>query len=122
MVALSRQMNEMLSQLETNVPGIESTALFDMDGLVVASRLAEDVDDEMIGAMSASILSIGNRSGQELERGSMKRIFVEGDNGSIVIMSVGEDIVLVALVEPNVKLGMLFFECRRIIKRILEII
>ena len=49
--ALSRQMNDILSQLETNVPGIESTALFDTDGLVVASRLEEDVDAIIISLL-----------------------------------------------------------------------
>lgn len=120
-IALSEKFNEILNQLETNVPGVEATAIFDMDGLVIASRLPTDVDEEIIGAMSAAILSIGNRSGEELDRGTMKRIFVEGDNGSIVIISVGEDIVLVALVGIEVKLGLLFFECKRCISKILDI-
>jgi predicted regulator of Ras-like GTPase activity (Roadblock/LC7/MglB family) len=120
-IALSEKFKEILTQLETNVPGVEATAIFDMDGLVIASRLPTGVDDEIIGAMSAAILSIGNRSGEELDRGTMKRIFVEGDNGSIVIISVGEDIVLVALVGIEVKLGLLFFECKRCISKILDI-
>jgi predicted regulator of Ras-like GTPase activity (Roadblock/LC7/MglB family) len=120
-MALSERFNEILNQLEINVPGVEATAIFDMDGLVIASRLPTDVDEEVIGAMSAAILSIGNRSGEELNRGTMKRIFVEGDNGSIVIISVGEDAVLVALVGTEVKLGMLFFECKRCISKIIDI-
>ena len=121
-LAISKQMDEILYQLESNVPGIQATALFDTDGLVLTSRLDEGVDDEIIGAMSASILSIGNRSGMELDRGEMQRIFIEGDNGSIVIMSVGADLLLVALVEPEVKLGMLFFQCRRCIESIRNIL
>ena len=120
-IALSDRFNEILTQLEHNVPGVQATAIFDLDGLVIASRLPPNVDEEVIGAMSAAILSIGNRSGEELNRGSMKRIFVEGDEGSLVILSVGDDAVLVALVGTDVKLGMLFFECKRCISRILDI-
>ena len=119
-IARIERFNTILTQLEVNVPGVEATAIFDMDGLVIASRLPSNVDEEIIGAMSAAILSIGNRSGQELDRGEMKRIFVEGDKGSIVILSVGEELVLVALVGTGVKLGLLFYEAKRSIARILE--
>ena len=120
-IARLERFTNILTQLEVNVPGLEATAIFDMDGLVIASRLPSNVDEEIIGAMSAAILSIGNRSGKELDRGDMRRIFVEGDHGSIVILSVGEELVLVALVGTDVKLGLLFFECRRSIARILDI-
>ena len=64
-----------LTQLEANVPGVEATAIFDMDGLVIASRLPTYVDEEIIGAMSAAILSIGNRSGKELECGFVRAMY-----------------------------------------------
>ena len=119
---ITKKLDEVLAQLEVNVPGVEATAIFNSDGLVVASRLPRDVNEEIIGAMSAAILSIGNRSGEELNRGTMQRIFIEGDLGSIVIISVGDEVVLVALINPEVKLGMLFLQFKRSKTKIMEIL
>jgi len=121
MTTLQDKLNEVLDQFEKSIPSVEATALFDMDGLVIASRLKGGVDDQRIGAMAAAILSISSRSGDELERGQIQRVLVEGENGSMVIMSVGTEIVLVALVGKQVKLGILFYECRRCIANIMEI-
>lgn len=114
--------NKVLNEIEKNVPNIEATAVFDTDGLVIASRLPGRADDEVIGAMTAAILSISNRSGEELEMGKMKRVLVEGDAGSIIIMSVGSDFVLVTLVGENVKLGILFYELSRCVSQLVDIL
>jgi predicted regulator of Ras-like GTPase activity (Roadblock/LC7/MglB family) len=118
---LQDKLNEVLDQFEKSIPSVEATALFDMDGLVIASRLKGGVDDQRIGAMAAAILSISSRSGDELERGTLERVLIEGEKGSMVIMSVGAEIVLVALVGKQVKLGILFYECRRCIAEIMGI-
>ena len=120
-VSLAEQIDSVLSEFENHIPYVQATALFDTDGLVISSRLPGGVDEQKIGAMTAAILSISNRSGEELERGNMKRILVEGDSGSIVIMSVGNETVLVALVGQDVKLGILFYECRQCISQIMNI-
>jgi hypothetical protein len=119
---ISDQLNYVLDQFETNVPHVEATAIVSTDGLVIASRLPSGVDEERIGAMGAAILSISHRSGEELERGEMKRVLIEGDQGYIMIRSVGVDAVLVALVGNRVKLGMLFYECKRCVGRLSEIL
>jgi len=118
---LSDQLNLVLDRFEANVAHVEATAIFNTDGLVIASRLPSSVDEERIGAMSAAILSISNRSIDELSRGTMKQILVEGNDGSLLIRSVGEDAVLVAMVGSQIKLGMLFYECTRCVKKIGEI-
>lgn len=120
--SLLELINKVLNEFEKNVPNIEATAVFDTDGLVIASRLPAGVDDQIIGAMTAAILSISNRSGEELERGKMRRVLVEGDAGSIIIMSVGDDLVLVTLVKENVKLGILFYELNKCVLRIVDIL
>jgi hypothetical protein len=45
---LQNKLNEVLDQLEKSIPSVEATALFDMDGLVIASRLKGGVDDQRI--------------------------------------------------------------------------
>lgn len=119
---ISKQLDRVLSNFERNVPQIEATAVVSTDGLVIASRLPDEVEEDRIGAMGAAILSISSRSGEELDRGEMVRVLIEGENGYILIRSIGEFAILVALVEKEVRLGMLFYECKNCIKQLCEIL
>ena len=119
---ISAQLDEILNSFERNVPHVQATAVVSTDGLVIASRLPKDVEEDRIGAMGAAILSISSRSGDELDRGEMTRVLIEGTNGYILIRSIGEFAILVALVEKEVRLGMLFYECKNCIKKLSEIL
>ena len=72
--------------------------------------------------MGAAILSISTRSGEELDRGEMLRVLIEGTNGYLLIRSIGDVAILVALVDKKVRLGMLFYECKRCIEKLTEIL
>ena len=119
---LSDQLDIVLSNFERNVPHVEATAVVSTDGLVIASRLPDQVEEDRIGAMGAAILSISARSGNELAQGEMERVLIEGDSGYILIRSVGEDAILVALVEKDVRLGMLFYEAKKCVEKLSEIL
>ena len=72
--------------------------------------------------MGAAILSISTRSGGELDRGEMVRVLIEGTEGYILIRSVGEYAILVALVEKDVRLGLLFYEANKCIDLLTEVL
>ena len=119
---ISTQLDIILNNFERNVPHVQATAVVSTDGLVIASRLPTDVEEDRIGAMGAAILSISTRSGRELERGEMVRVLVEGAEGYILIRSVGEYAILVALVEKDVRLGLLFYEANKCIQQLSEVL
>jgi predicted regulator of Ras-like GTPase activity (Roadblock/LC7/MglB family) len=121
-LTLSDQLDVILNDFERNVPQVEATAIVSTDGLVIASRLPKKVEEDRVGAMGAAILSISARSGNELARGEMERVLIEGDSGFILIRSIGDDAILVALVEKDVRLGMLFYECKSCINKLSEIL
>ena len=119
---ISDQLDEVLNNFERNVPHVEATAIVSTDGLVIASRLPDRVEEDRVGAMGAAILSISTRSGEELNRGEMRRVLIEGTNGYLLIRSIGEFAILVALVDKKVRLGMLFYECKKCIAQLNEIL
>ena len=119
---ISDQLDEILRDFERNVPHIEATAIISQDGLVIASRLPDQVEEDRVGAMGAAILSISTRSGAELDRGEMLRVLIEGTNGFLLIRSIGDIALLVVLVDKKVRLGMLFYECRRCVEQLSEIL
>ncbi|MGB3652501.1 MAG: roadblock/LC7 domain-containing protein [Rivularia sp. (in: cyanobacteria)] len=97
---------------------VQGAALVSPDGLALASVLPGGMDEERTAAMSASMLSLGERIGRELARGSIDRIVVEGEKGYGVLVGCGSDAVLLVLAGAGVKQGLLFLEVKRVVAKI----
>jgi predicted regulator of Ras-like GTPase activity (Roadblock/LC7/MglB family) len=104
---------ERLMDLQTSTPDVEASAVVSVDGLAIASALPADVEEDRVSAMSAAMLSLGERIAGELERGEMDEVYIHGDDGYVLIMSVGIDAVLTVLAREEAKLGLVFLEMRR---------
>ena len=101
---------------------VQGAALVTPDGLPLASTLPGAMDEERVSAMSAAMLSLGERIGQELARGAIERIFVEGDKGYGILTSCGDDAVLLVLADQKAKQGILMLEIKRIVSEIKQIL
>jgi len=106
-------MVERLRELQASSPDIEASAIVSVDGLTIASALPQEVEEDRVSAMSAAMLSLGERIATELGRGSLQQVYIRGENGYVVLMSVGEDAVLTALAREQAKLGLIFLDMRR---------
>ncbi|MCP4230816.1 MAG: hypothetical protein GY771_11830 [bacterium] len=102
-----------LKDLQAATPDIEATAVISVDGLVMASALPADVEEDRVAAMSAAMLSLGERTAQELGRGMLNQVFIKGEEGYVLLMNAGEDAVLTALARADAKLGMIFLDMKR---------
>jgi len=109
-------MVDRLRDLQAGTPDIEASAVVSVDGLIMASSLPADVDEDRISAMSAAMLSLGDRISSELRRGTLKRVFIDGSDGIIVLMAVGEDAVLTVLARAPAKLGLIFLDMSRAVE------
>lgn len=101
---------------------VHGAALVSPDGLALASVLPSGMDEERTAAMSASMLSLGERIGRELSRGNVERIVVEGEKGYGVLIGCGADAVLLVLASAEVKQGLLFLEIKRAVSRIVPLL
>jgi predicted regulator of Ras-like GTPase activity (Roadblock/LC7/MglB family) len=109
----SEQMVERLRSMQAAAPDIEASAIVSVDGLIMASALPQEVEEDRVSAMSAAMLSLGERISGELGRGGLEQVYIKGDQGSIVLTSVGTEAVLTALARQDAKLGLIFLEMRR---------
>ncbi|MCZ7667036.1 MAG: roadblock/LC7 domain-containing protein [Chloroflexi bacterium] len=109
----TEMMVDRLRDLQAGTPDIEASAVVSVDGLIMASSLPTDVDEDRISAMSAAMLSLGDRISNELRRGTLERVFIKGSDGIIVLMAVGEDAVLTVLARAQAKLGLIFLDMGR---------
>ncbi|MCP3962747.1 MAG: hypothetical protein GY719_33325, partial [bacterium] len=71
-------MQQVLRNLVTNTPDVEGAAVVSTDGLTVASVLPAGTDEDRVSAMAAALLSLGERTASELERGELEQIYVKG--------------------------------------------
>ena len=72
--------------------------------------------------MSAAMLSLGERIASELGRGALDQVYIKGQQGYVILMSVGEDAVLTALAREQAKLGLIFLDMRRAITALSKLI
>lgn len=106
-------MVDRLRDLQTGTPDIVASAVVSVDGLIMASSLPAGVEEDRVSAMSAAMLSLGERIAGELGRGTLDQVYIRGDSGFVILMSVGEEAVLTALVREDAKLGLVFLDMRR---------
>jgi predicted regulator of Ras-like GTPase activity (Roadblock/LC7/MglB family) len=109
----SEQMVDRLRDLQAGTPDIEASAVVSVDGLIMASSLPAGVEEDRVSAMSAAMLSLGERIAGELGRGLLDQVFIHGKGGYVVLMSVGEDAVLTVLAREQAKLGLIMLDMRR---------
>jgi len=109
----AEQMVARLQEMQAAVPDIQASAVVSVDGLVIASALPAETEEDRVSAMSAAMLSLGERIASELGRGTIEQVYIKGDNGYVVLTSVGEEAVLTVLARKEGKLGLIFLEMRR---------
>ncbi|MGH8971129.1 MAG: roadblock/LC7 domain-containing protein [Actinomycetes bacterium] len=109
----SAQMDRILTELVGQVPEIEAASVVSFDGLPMASALPPAMDEDRVAAMSAALLSLGERAAEGLGRGELSQVYVEGDNGTVFLVSAEDEAVLVAVAAKAAKVGLMLFEVRR---------
>jgi hypothetical protein len=112
-VPRTQQMIERLKSLRMSTPDVEASAVVSVDGLTIASDLPADTEEDRVSAMSAAMLSLGERIATELGRGTLEQVYIRGDEGYVFLTSVGEDAVLTVLAGQEAKLGLVFLDMRR---------
>lgn len=113
---------ELLRQMEAINSEIQGSAIVSVQGLPICSVLARDVNDGIVSAMSAAILSVSERAVDELARGELKRILIEGADGIIILSRAGSNAILCTLAHSNASLGMVFLNIESVSRKIAELL
>jgi len=101
---------------------IDAAAVVSMDGFVMAALPSTGYEEDRLGAMSAALFSLGERTALEFGRGEFAQVFVEGANGYVFLLAAGEEAVLTAIVKRGSKLGPVLHDIRNAAKYIAAII
>ena len=109
----NQKLVDRLREMHMSSPDIEGSAIVSLDGLSIATALRQDIEEDGVSAMSAAMLSLGDRIASELGRGELNQVYIRGEHGYVILMSVGEEAVLTVMANINGKLGLILLEMRR---------
>jgi len=118
----AERLTRRLQELQMSTLDVEAAAIVSVDGLTIASSLPAGIEEDRVAAMSAAMLSLGERIASELGRGVLDEVYVKGESGYVVLRAVGEEAVLTVLARQQTKLGLLFLDMRRASKALAAIL
>ncbi|MCA9906207.1 MAG: roadblock/LC7 domain-containing protein [Anaerolineae bacterium] len=113
MKSRTEQLVSRLRDLQSSSGDVEAAAIVSVDGLSIASMLPTGTEEDRVSAMSAAMQSLGERISTELGRGALQQVYVKGENGYVILTSVGEEAVLTVLARKEARLGLIFLDIGR---------
>jgi uncharacterized protein len=109
----TEQLVARLRDLQVSSGDVEAAAIVSVDGLSIASLLPTGTEEDRVSAMSAAMQSLGERISNELGRGMLQQVYVKGENGYVILTSVGDEAVLTVLARKEARLGLIFLDIGR---------
>ncbi len=118
----SESIEKRLDALRLSGSDIQAAAAISVDGLMIAASLPDDLAEELVAAMSAAMLALGERIAQELGRGALDQVFIKGDTGYVLMAAVNNNAVLTVLAGEEAKLGLALLDMQRTAEALRELV
>jgi predicted regulator of Ras-like GTPase activity (Roadblock/LC7/MglB family) len=118
--ARTSALRSVLRELNATSADIEASACISSDGFSLAAVLGDGVDPDRFGAMCASLLALAHRAAQEVQRGNLKLVLVEGEQGVMLLVQAGPNTILAVAAKPSKNLGMIFMDAKKFAKKLVE--
>jgi predicted regulator of Ras-like GTPase activity (Roadblock/LC7/MglB family) len=122
MATKSERISEVLRALRQGTPEIIGATLVSSEGFIVASVLPNEVDEDVIGGMAASLLGVGERIAADLLGSQMEQTYVRAPKGYIIVNACGPEAMVVLLVTREAKLGLIFLELKRTVAELVRLL
>lgn len=111
-------MEGVLNELQGSIPEIEACAIVSVEGLPIVSALPTDVDEAKVAAMTAAMLTLGEKAAIELGKGNLEQVNIKGVNGWLLVIQAGMNACLTVSTTASAKLGMVFLEMKRAAEKV----
>jgi predicted regulator of Ras-like GTPase activity (Roadblock/LC7/MglB family) len=116
------QIQDVLRALRASSSDIAGVALVSADGFTASSVLPRELEEEIVGGLSATFRSSADRVVQELLGASLEQAYVKTRNGFMIVNQMGADAALVVLANDNARLGLLLLEINRRAQQLLRLL
>ena len=116
------RLTEIVQTFVAETSHIQGAALVTPEGLPLAGSLPVGLEESRAAAMGAAVVAIGDRIGDELQRGPVQHILLEGTQGYSILTLCGKEALFLILASAEVKQGILMIEIRRVVEEMAQII
>ena len=116
------RLTEIVQTFVTETSYVQGAALVTPEGLPLAGKLPDGLEEPRAAAMAAAVVSIGDRIGEELQRGPVQYILLEGTQGYSILTLCGKEALFLVLASVEVKQGVLMLEIRRVVEEMAQLI
>ena len=82
----------------------------------------QEIEEDRVSAMSAAMLSLGERIASELGRGILEQVYIRGELGYVLLMAVGDEAVLTVMARKEAKLGLILLDMKRAVEDLNQLI
>ncbi|MFW9799999.1 MAG: roadblock/LC7 domain-containing protein [Candidatus Thorarchaeota archaeon] len=111
-----------LNELQGSIPEVEACAIVSVEGLPIVSALPTDVDEAKVAAMTAAMLTLGEKAAIELGKGNLEQVNIKGVDGWLLVIQAGLNACLTVSTTAGAKLGMVFLEMKRAAEKVSQMI
>jgi uncharacterized protein len=102
-----------LDQLKNNAGNdVTGAVAVGMDGIVLVSRMGNDVNADRVGAVAATMIGVTRRVSGELRIGATEEAIIKADNGLFMVLPAGDQSLLAVNLRQGANLGMVRLEAR----------
>ncbi len=121
-VSRENTLEGVLNELQGSIPEIDACAIVSVEGLPIVSALPTDVDEAKVAAMTAAMLTLGEKAAMELGKGELEQVNIKGINGWLLVVQAGMNACLTVSTTANAKLGLIFLDMKRAAEKVSQMI
>ncbi|MFW9782478.1 MAG: roadblock/LC7 domain-containing protein [Candidatus Heimdallarchaeota archaeon] len=116
------KIDTLLDQLIVTIPEVKAATLVSIEGELIASALPRDVDEMSMGVMVAALLSLAESAISLIKSGEFEQLFIRGRDGYLLVIPAGNNAVLSVSTSRDVRLGVIYLDCKRVSETIAKLI
>ena len=109
-------MERTLSELN-KTPGVIGSFVVAADGIIVASDFTTELNDEIMGALTSSIINATEKATKKMEHGELRSFLIETDRDKLFFNATRSG-YLVCVAKPDANLGLVRVEMKAASERL----
>lgn len=91
---------------------ITGSVAVSMDGIVLASRMSNEINADRVGAVAATMVGVTRRVSGELKIGVTEEAILKANSGLFIVLPAGNQAMLAINLKQGANLGMVRLEAR----------
>lgn len=123
MATRQEQLVAVLERLAQNAgTDVSGAVVVSTDGIVLASKMASDINADRVGAVAATMMGVTKRVSGELKIGTTEETIIRADNGLFMVLPAGEQSLLAINLRQGANFGLIRIEARDSVAAIARIL